>query len=230
MTTVLIADDHAAIRAGLRMVLEHADGIEVVGEAADGAVAIRNARALRPDVVLMDVRMPGTDGIEATRELAAAGMAVLVLTSYDGDEAVFGAIRAGAAGFLLKTVEAGDLIEAVRRVAQGEGAIAPSVARRILAAVAGSEVGPSSADGHRDGAPRGGLGAEAAARVASAGLTERELELLGEIGRGASNGAIARRLGITVGTTKSHVSSILAKLGLESRTQAALVARDAGVA
>lgn len=224
MTTVLIADDHAAIRAGLRMILESADDIEVVGEAADGAVAMRNARALRPDVVLMDVRMPGTDGIEATRALAGEGMAVLVLTTYDEDEAVFGAIGAGAAGFLLKTIDAPDLIAAVRRVAAGEGAIAPAVARRVLAAVAGEDGAPSSpdrADAHRR--------SEAISRLEAAGLTPRERAILGEIGEGASNGQIAQHGGITLGTTKSHVSRILAKLGVSSRTQAALLARDAGL-
>lgn len=223
MTSVLIADDHSAIRAGLRMILERADDIEVVGEAADGAVAVRNATRLQPDVVLMDVRMPGTDGIEATARLAAEGVAVLVLTTYDEDEAVFGAIRAGAAGFLLKTVEAPDLIAAVRRVAAGEGAIAPGVARRVFAAVAGEAPGGDSDRG--DAARR----ADATARLAGANLTDREAELLAEIGRGASNGDVAARLGITLGTTKSHVSHILAKLGLESRTQAALLARDAGL-
>ncbi|MGO2111315.1 MAG: response regulator [Pseudoclavibacter sp.] len=243
MTTVLIADDHAASRSGLRMILEHADDIEVVGEAADGAVAVRNARALRPDVVLMDVRMPGTDGIEATRELAADGVAVLVLTSYDGDDAVFGAIRAGAAGFLLKTVEAPDLLDAVRRVASGEGTIAPGVARRVLAAVAdhdavrpaatGAAAGPSPTGGRESATAHVPASTEPPStpsrRVADAGLTDRETELLIEIGRGASNSHIATRLGISLGTTKTHVSSILAKLGVESRTQAALLARDAGL-
>lgn len=222
MTTVLIADDHAAIRTGLRMIIESADDLEVVGEASDGAVAVRNARALRPDVVLMDVRMPGTDGIEATRVLAAENMAVLVLTTYDEDEAVFGAIRAGAAGFLLKTVDAPDLIAAVRRVAAGEGAIAPAVARRVFAAVGGARGAAGESDAERRRAAR--------SRLETAALTERETQILAEIGRGASNGDIAARNGITLGTTKSHVSRILAKLGVESRTQAALLGRDAGLA
>src|SRR5688572_5768302 len=132
---VLIADDHAAIRAGLRLVLDGADDIAVVGEAADGAVAVRQAAALRPDVVLMDIRMPQTDGIAATRAIVAEGLAeVLVLTTFDIDEYVFGALRAGAAGFLLKTVEPAALIDAVRRVAAGDGVIAPEVTRRLLAA------------------------------------------------------------------------------------------------
>lgn len=211
MIRVLLADDHAAIRAGLRMILDHADGVEVVGEAADGEAAIRNARALEPDVVLMDMRMPGTDGAAATTVLAAEGVRVLVLTTYDEDEVVFAAIRAGADGFLLKTASAPEILEAIRRVAAGEGVVAPQVTRRVLRAVAEQEP------------PRAGE------QVTAAGLTERETEILAEIGRGASNTDIARRLGITLGTTKSHVSRVLMKLDVESRTQAALLARDAGL-
>ncbi|WP_282852081.1 response regulator [Gulosibacter sediminis] len=210
MTRVLLADDHAAIRAGLRMMLEAADDIEVVGEASDGATAIGNARALKPDVVLMDMRMPGVDGAEATRVLAAEGTRVLVLTTYDEDDVVFAAINAGAAGFLLKTAEPSELVDAIRRVARGQGVVAPEVTARVLQAAAGA----------RSETP-------AAAQVRGAGLTERELEILGAIGRGATNGEIAGELHITLGTTKQHVSRILAKLGVSSRTQAALLARDA---
>ena len=139
MIRVLLADDHAAIRAGLRMLLATAGDIEVVGEAADGATAVANARALRPDVVLMDVRMPGTDGVTATRQVVEEGLAdVLVLTTFDLDEYVFGALRAGAAGFLLKSAEANDLVDAVRHVAAGDGVVAPEVTRRVLAELAGA--------------------------------------------------------------------------------------------
>lgn len=140
--TVLLADDHGAIRAGLRIMLE-AQGIAVVGEAADGDVAVRNAAALRPDVVLMDLRMPGRDGVSAIEEIVSRGLAdVLVLTSFDEDELVFGAIRAGAVGFLLKTVDAPTLVQAVRAVAAGEGALDPRVTRRALAAVVESVAAP----------------------------------------------------------------------------------------
>jgi DNA-binding NarL/FixJ family response regulator len=211
---VLIADDHAAIRAGLRLVLEAAPDIEVVGEAADGAVALRQARALRPDVVLMDIRMPGTDGIAATRTITAAALAeVLVLTTFDIDEYVFGALRAGAAGFLLKSVEPGDLIAAVHRVAAGDGVIAPEVTRRVLTAFAGA---PDPA------APP--------PRPELEGLTAREHDVLAALGRGLSNADIAADLAISEATAKTHVSRVLAKLGCSSRVQAAILAKEAGLA
>ena len=215
MIRVLIADDHAAIRAGLRMMLTAAEGIDVVGEAADGQAALHNALAVQPDVVLMDLQMPNVDGIEATRQLAAQGVNVLVLTTYDHDDYVFGAVRAGAAGFLLKTADAADIIRAIRRVAAGQGSIAPEVSRRIFAAVAES--------GSTDVPPVNATSSD------GLGLTDREIDVLTLIGHGRSNKEIAKRLGITIGTTKSHVSHILDKLGLESRTQAALAARDAGL-
>ena len=210
---VLLADDHAAVRAGLRMVLEAAGDIEVVGEAANGGAAVTNARALRPDVVLMDVRMPGMDGIEATRQVVVDGLAeVLVLTTFDLDDAVFGALRAGAAGFLLKTATPEELIEAVRRVAAGDGALAPEVVRRVLdAAVAGS---PEPVD-------------EAETGAVVDQLTGREREVLAALGRGLSNAQIAAELTIGEATAKTHVSRVLAKLGVSSRVQAALIARDA---
>ena len=204
---VLLADDHGAIRAGLRLILDNAEGVEVVGEAADGAAAIRQARALRPDVVLMDVRMPGVDGIAATRELVAGDACeVLVLTTFDLDEYVYGALRAGAAGFLLKSVEAPRLIEAVKLVAAGEGVLAPQVTRRLLAAFAGTAPVPEPS----------GLGE----------LTEREHEVLACLGDGLSNAQIAGRLHIGETTVKTHVSRVLRKLGLRSRVQAAIVARE----
>jgi len=211
---VLVADDHGAIRAGLALILGNADGIEVVGEAADGEVALRQARALRPDVVLMDVRMPGTDGITATRQLIAEGLAeVLVLTTFDLDEYVHAALRAGAAGFLLKSVEAPRLIEAVRLVAAGEGVLAPQVTKRLISAFAKAPAEP----------------AEIPAPAGLATLTEREREVLGCLGAGASNAEIGARLFIGEATVKTHVSRVLAKLGLRSRVQAAILAQDHGI-
>ena len=210
---VIVADDHAAIRSGLRLILEGADDVAVVAEAADGASAVTNARALRPDVVLMDIRMPGTDGITATRQIVADGLAdVLVLTTFDLDEYVFGALRAGAAGFLLKTADAPTLIDAVRRVAAGEGVVAPEVTRRLLAAFARA---PEHAE------------PEVPADVAA--LTDREREVLGGLGQGLSNAGLARALHISEATAKTHVSRVLAKLGCTSRVQAAIRAREAGL-
>jgi DNA-binding NarL/FixJ family response regulator len=205
---VLLADDHAAIRTGLRIMLE-THGIVVVGEAADGDVAVRNASALRPDVVLMDLRMPGRDGISATREIVERGLGdVLVLTSFDEDELVLGAIRAGAAGFLLKTVDAPTLAQAVRAVATGEGALDPRVTRRALAAVAQSAPPPPPPD-----------------RADRPELTTREQEILDGILQGWSNAQLAERLHISVPTVKTHVSNVLTKLGARSRSHAAALAR-----
>ncbi|WP_350347948.1 response regulator transcription factor [Agromyces sp. G08B096] len=207
---VLVADDHAAIRAGLRAMLD-GDGLEIVGEAGDGAAAVRNARALRPDVVLMDVRMPGVDGIEATRAIVADGLSqVLVLTTFDLDDYVFGAVRAGAAGFLLKSSTADQLRTAVLAVARGEGVLAPEVTRRVLAEFAGPREAP----------PPPGLD----------DLTPREREVLQALGRGLSNAELAAELAISEPTAKTHVSRILAKLGASSRMQLAVIAREAGLA
>jgi DNA-binding NarL/FixJ family response regulator len=209
---VLVADDHAAIRAGLVLILNGADDIEVVGEAADGQTAVRMARTLKPTVTLMDIRMPGMDGIEATRELVRDKVCeVLVLTTFDLDEYVYAALRAGAAGFLLKSVEAPRLIEAVRLVAAGDGVLAPRVTRRLLSTFAAQAEAPE----------RRPLNLEA--------LTDRELDVLSCLGEGLSNQEIARRLFITEATVKTHVSRVLAKLDLRSRVQAAILAQEAGL-
>ena len=199
---VLVADDHAAVRAGIVLILGGVDDIEVVGEAGDGEQAVAMARELRPDVVLMDVRMPRLDGISATKELAGVSD-VLILTTFDVDEYVFGALRAGAAGFLLKNTDAESLVEAVRLVARGDGLISPGVTRRLIAAFA-------------EQAPRREPVAD------SEGLTPREREVLACIGRGLSNAEIARELDMAEATTKTHVSRVLNKLGLKSRVQAAI--------
>ncbi|MEU4423265.1 response regulator transcription factor [Actinoplanes sp. NPDC024001] len=212
---VLLADDHAAIRAGMRLMLEQAPDIVVVGEAADGAVAVRQATALRPDVVLMDIRMPGTDGISATRAITTAGLAdVLILTTFDFDDYLFGALRAGAAGFLLKSVEPVALIDAVRRVAAGDGFLAPEVTRRLLAAFVSAGSAPAAAP----------------ASPALDSLTDRERDVLAALGRGLSNADLAAELAITEATAKTHVSRVLAKLGCSSRVQAAILAKEAGLA
>lgn len=191
------------------MILE-SNGIEVVGEAADGRSAVRGASALRPDVVLMDLRMPGIDGVAATEAIVNQGKAeVLVLTSFDEDELIFAAIRAGAAGFLLKTTEAAPLVSAVRSVAAGDGALDPRVTRRALAALA-SGAGPEAK----------------AAPPWLDELTSREREVLKAMRKGYSNATIAAEFGISVPTVKTHVSSVLVKLHAESRAHAAALARD----
>ncbi|WP_328310300.1 response regulator transcription factor [Actinomycetospora sp. NBC_00405] len=203
---VLIADDHEAVRTGLVMILSAAADIEVVGEAGDGDAAIRRARDLRPDVVLMDVRMPSTDGIAATRELTSDGVcAVLVLTTFDHDEYVFAALRAGAAGFLLKSADAARLVDGVRRVAAGEGVLEPGITPRVIAAAVTAEPAAEAPPGIGD-------------------LTDREREVFAVLGEGLSNHEIGRRLRLSEATVKTHVSRVLAKLDLRSRTQAAIVA------
>jgi len=211
---VLIADDQSLVRAGFAMILGAQPDLMVVGEAADGAEAIRAARELGPDVVLMDVRMPNVDGIEATTAICRETSAkVLVLTTFDVDEHVYDALRAGASGFLLKDMRRDELVEAVRLVAAGEALLAPAVTRRLIADVV-ARARPSSP-------PR------ADARLAS--LTARETDTLRQVARGLSNAEIAAELYITEHTVKTHVHSVLTKLDLRDRVQAVVLAYESGL-
>jgi DNA-binding NarL/FixJ family response regulator len=213
VTTVLLADDQELVRAGLRTVLDSQDGIEVVGEAATGREAIEQSRRLRPDVVLMDVRMPELDGIAATRELARDGDGrprVLVLTTFDLDEYVFEAVKAGASGFLLKDATPTRLAAAIRAVAEGDALLSPSVTRRLVERFAVAPAGPD-----RDG-PLGEL-------------TDRELEVLELVARGLSNSEIGERLVVSLPTVKTHVGRVLMKLGLRDRVQAVVFAYESGL-
>jgi DNA-binding NarL/FixJ family response regulator len=211
---ILIVDDQALIRSGLRMILEAEDGLSVIGEASDGREAIEVATRQRPDVILMDIRMPVMDGIDATRRLNASALSpkprVLILTTFDLDEYVYAAIRAGASGFLLKDAPPDDLIHAIRVVARGEALLAPTVTRRLIEEFA-SRPEP-------DGAPEG-----------MDELTERELEVLRSLAAGLSNAEIADALFVSEATVKTHISHILTKLGLRDRVQAVVVAYESGL-
>jgi DNA-binding NarL/FixJ family response regulator len=214
---VLLADDQPLLRKGFRLVLAAEDDLEVVGEAGDGEEAVAMTRLLQPDVVLMDVRMPGTDGIAATRRIVAEndGPRIVILTTYDIDQYAFSGLNAGASGFLLKDVLPAELVAAIRSVARGDAVIAPSMTRRLLEAFA-----------HR-------LPADAAAPEPAdvlAPLTDRERDVFGLIAAGLSNAEIAARLTLSDATVKTHVGRILNKLGLRDRVQAVILAYEAGIA
>ncbi|MET9613895.1 response regulator transcription factor [Kitasatospora indigofera] len=211
---VVLADDQPLVRSGLRVLITDTPDLEVVGEAANGEEAVRLAAELVPDVVVMDIRMPGMDGIEATRRIMAGQgpTRVLVLTTFDEDEHVHGALRAGASGFAVKDMALDDILAAVRVVAAGDALIAPGVTRRLIADfLAGSR----AASG---GAPR-----------PLEGVTDREREVLTLVGRGRSNGEIADDLFISVATAKSHVARLLSKLGARDRVQLVIIAYEAGL-
>jgi DNA-binding NarL/FixJ family response regulator len=212
---VLIVDDQALVRAGFRMILEAEEGIEVVGEAADGREAVTEARRLRPDVVLMDVRMPDVDGIEATRRLLAedgSGVKVVMLTTFDMDEYVYDALRAGASGFLLKDVPPEQLVDGIRAVAKGDALLAPAITRRVIEEFVRRP--PASV---RKLPPK------------LAELTARELEVLKLIARGLANAEIATELFVSETTVKTHVAHVLTKLDLRDRVQAVVAAYESGL-
>jgi DNA-binding NarL/FixJ family response regulator len=212
---VVLADDQALIRAGFRVLLGSADDIEVVGEAADGEQAVRMARTLEADVVLMDIRMPRVDGLEATRRIAAdpelAGVRVLVLTTYESDEYIYGALRAGASGFMVKDTEPEELVHAVRVVARGDALLSPTVTRTLIADIA-------SSPGRRPRATR-----------ALGELTEREREVVALVAAGLSNDEIAARLVVSPLTAKTHVSRAMTKLAAHDRAQLVVFAYESGL-
>jgi DNA-binding NarL/FixJ family response regulator len=216
MTTVLIADDHSLQRLGFRMLLESQDDMTVAGEAAGGAEAVRLAAGLRPDVVLMDVRMPGLDGIEATRRITSAGgrTRVLILTTFDLDEYAFAGLRAGASGFLVKDAQPAELLAGIRAVACGDAVVAPALTRRLIEKYANLLPSAADADTAVPDDPR------------LAGLTGREREVLQAIARGWTNSEIAERLNLAESTVKTHVGRILAKIGARDRVQAVIFAYD----
>jgi len=215
---ILLADDQPLVRTGFRMILDAEPDMEVIAEAGDGADAVRQARQLRPDVVVMDIRMPVQDGIAATAEIAAAGHArVLVLTTFHVDEHVVGALRAGASGFLLKDAQADRLLEAIRVVHAGDAIVDPAVTRKLLDQFV-----------HRLPAPGEARAAVAADRLA--GTTGREREVLALVARGLSNAEIAAELVVTETTVKTHVHHLLTKLGARDRVQLVVLAYEAGVA
>jgi DNA-binding NarL/FixJ family response regulator len=215
MIRVLLADDQALVRAGFRALLEAEPDIEVVGEAGDGEAAVRLATTLVPDVVLMDIRMPGSDGLEATRRIVSderlASVRIVILTTFDLDDYVFEALRLGASGFLLKDTEPPDLLRGVRAVAQGDALLSPSVTRRLIAELVA-----------RDRRPRPARSLEA--------LTHREREVVGLVAAGLSNGEIAERLVVSPATAKTHVSRAMVKLGARDRAQLVVFAYESGLA
>ncbi|HEX9042018.1 MAG TPA: response regulator transcription factor [Trebonia sp.] len=226
MIRVLLADDQALIRAGFRVLLEAADDIEVVGEAVNGEQAIELARDGQPDVILMDIRMPGTDGLAATRAIATDatldGTKIVMLTTFETDEYVYQALRAGASGFLVKDAEPEELIRAVRVVHRGEALLSPSVTRRLIASLASRTAGAPAAAAHGQGNhARPGAGLDR--------LTEREREVLGLVAQGLSNEEIAGRLYLSPLTTKTHVSHIMTKLAARDRAQLVVIAYESGL-
>ncbi|MEV4517535.1 response regulator transcription factor [Dactylosporangium sp. NPDC049525] len=216
MIRVLLADDQALIRAGFRALIEHTDDIVVVGEATDGEQAVSLAATTRPDVVLMDIRMPGVDGLEATRRIAdsedLAGVHVLILTTFESDDYIYEALRSGASGFVVKDTEPAELIQAVRIVAAGDALLSPSVTRRLIADIA--------AKGRPD---------KVTADYRIDRLTDRERQVLALVGRGQSNDEIATNLFLSPLTAKTHVSRIMTKLAVRDRAQLVVIAYETGL-
>jgi DNA-binding NarL/FixJ family response regulator len=214
MIRVLVADDQALIRAGFRSLLERTDDITVIGEATDGEEAVRLARSLKPDIILMDIRMPGVDGLEATRQIAGSAdlgeVRVLILTTFESDDYVYEALRAGASGFVVKDTEPAELVQAVRVVARGDALLSPGVTRRLIADIAATP-GRTTTD------------------YPIELLTEREREVLSLVGRGLSNQEIANDFFLSPLTVKTHVSHIMSKLGARDRSQLVIVAYESGL-
>lgn len=235
-TRILLVDDQPLLLQGFAMILSVEPDLEVVGQATDGAAAVEAVASLRPDVVLMDVQMPGLDGIEATRRIVAehAQVRVVVLTTFDRDDYLFDALAAGASGFLLKNADPDDLVDAIRTVAGGHALLAPEVTSRVIARMTTGEHGDDAGSG-ADGGDSTEASTEDAGQTAGDGplplpqLTQREREMLALVARGLSNGEIAAEAFVSEATVKTHVSNILAKLGVRDRVQAVIVAYETGL-